>query len=222
MGFRRRPRRPLPPRSSPPRTSPAPTSPPRSSPAPTWPPRTSPTSDVSWDEVAGIEPLGERETFDLTVPEGHSFVADDIIVHNSTLATNIAENAAIDHGVAVALFSLEMSETKLAHRFIASQAKVSSDELRKGRVRGDRWPKVLSTWWRRWPVPRLPRRLERYRGPRDARQGAPSPRSARAGLDRGGLPPTRPPRGRSDSRVANGLARSAAGSRSSLGSWASR
>jgi replicative DNA helicase len=62
----------------------------------------------------------------------------------STLATNIAENAAIDHGIPVALFSLEMSETELAHRFIASQAKVSSDELRKGRVRGDRWPKVLN------------------------------------------------------------------------------
>jgi replicative DNA helicase len=61
----------------------------------------------------------------------------------STLATNIAENAAIDHGRPVALFSLEMSETELAHRFIASQARVSSDELRKGRVKEDRWPKVL-------------------------------------------------------------------------------
>jgi replicative DNA helicase len=61
----------------------------------------------------------------------------------STLATNIVENAAIEHGKPVALFSLEMSETELAHRFIASQAKVSSDELRKGRVKADRWPKVL-------------------------------------------------------------------------------
>ena len=61
----------------------------------------------------------------------------------STLATNVAENAAIDHGKPVALFSLEMSETELAHRFIASQAKISSDELRKGRVKADRWPKVL-------------------------------------------------------------------------------
>jgi replicative DNA helicase len=61
----------------------------------------------------------------------------------STVATNIAENAAIDHERPVALFSLEMSETELAHRFIASQARVSSDELRKGRVKADRWPKVL-------------------------------------------------------------------------------
>jgi replicative DNA helicase len=60
----------------------------------------------------------------------------------SSLATNFAENAALDHGVPVALFSLEMSETELAHRFLASQARVSSDELRKGRVKADRWPKV--------------------------------------------------------------------------------
>jgi replicative DNA helicase len=101
------------------------------------------TSDVWWDEIASIEAAGEEETYDLTVPDHHNFVADDIVVHNSTLATNIAENAAIDHGLSVALFSLEMSETELAHRFIASQAKVSSDELRKGRVKADRWPKVL-------------------------------------------------------------------------------
>jgi replicative DNA helicase len=62
----------------------------------------------------------------------------------SSLATNFAENAALDHGVPVALFSLEMSETELAHRFLASQARVSSDELRKGRVKADRWPKVNS------------------------------------------------------------------------------
>jgi replicative DNA helicase len=101
-------------------------------------------SDLWWDEVASIEPVGEAETFDLTVPGHHNFVADDIVVHNSSLATNVAENAAIGHGVPVALFSLEMSEAELAHRFIASQARVSSDELRKGRVRGDRWPKVLN------------------------------------------------------------------------------
>ena len=53
----------------------------------------------------------------------------------STLVTNIAENAAVDHGKPVALFSLEMSETELAQRFVASQAKISSDELRKGRSR---------------------------------------------------------------------------------------
>ena len=61
----------------------------------------------------------------------------------SSLVTNIAENAAIHYGKPVALFSLEMSEAELAQRFIASQAGVKGDELRKGRVSEERWPKIV-------------------------------------------------------------------------------
>ena len=61
----------------------------------------------------------------------------------SALVTNIAENAAVKFHKPVALFSLEMSEAELAQRFIASQARIRSDEMRKGRVKQDRWPKVL-------------------------------------------------------------------------------
>ncbi len=60
----------------------------------------------------------------------------------SALVTNIAENAALS-GHAVALFSLEMSQTELAQRFVASQAKIDGDALRKGKVKKDRWPAVL-------------------------------------------------------------------------------
>jgi replicative DNA helicase len=41
------------------------------------------TSDVLWDEVAAIDPLGEEEVFDATVPGTHNFVADGIVAHNS-------------------------------------------------------------------------------------------------------------------------------------------
>jgi replicative DNA helicase len=61
----------------------------------------------------------------------------------SALVTNIAENASIDYGKAVALFSLEMSETELAQRFVASQARVKGEELRKGRVAEHRWAKIV-------------------------------------------------------------------------------
>jgi replicative DNA helicase len=101
------------------------------------------TSDLWWDEVASIEPIGVEETFDITVPGHHNFVADDVVVHNSALVTNIAENAAVKYEKPVALFSLEMSEAELAQRFIASQARIRSDEMRKGRVKQDRWPKVI-------------------------------------------------------------------------------
>ena len=60
----------------------------------------------------------------------------------SALVANIAENAALA-GHAVALFSLEMSESELAQRFVASQAKIKGEELRRGRVAEARWPKIL-------------------------------------------------------------------------------
>jgi replicative DNA helicase len=40
-------------------------------------------SDVYWDEVVSILPLGSEEVFDMTVPGTHNFVAGDIVVHNS-------------------------------------------------------------------------------------------------------------------------------------------
>jgi len=111
------------------------------------------------EEIDKLEELSRKEVGLTGTPSGFTdidqltggFQPGNLIVvaarpsmGKSTLATNIAENAAIDHGIPVALFSLEMSETELAHRFIASKAKVSSDELRKGRVRGERWPRVLN------------------------------------------------------------------------------
>jgi replicative DNA helicase len=61
----------------------------------------------------------------------------------SALVTNIAENAALT-GHGVALFSLEMSESELAQRFVASQARIKGDELRKGKVAAHKWQKILS------------------------------------------------------------------------------
>jgi len=60
----------------------------------------------------------------------------------SALVCNIAENAVLD-GKAVALFSLEMSESELAQRFVASQAMIKGEDLRRGKVPEQRWPKIL-------------------------------------------------------------------------------
>src|SRR3954468_25065469 len=62
----------------------------------------------------------------------------------SALMANFAEYAALNSGKAVALFSLEMSESELAQRFIASQASIKGDDLRKGKVPPARWGKILA------------------------------------------------------------------------------
>jgi replicative DNA helicase len=60
----------------------------------------------------------------------------------SALVANIAENAALE-GYPVALFSLEMSESELAQRFVASQARINGEDLRRGKVPERQWPKIM-------------------------------------------------------------------------------
>jgi replicative DNA helicase len=40
-------------------------------------------AEIYWDEVVSIEPDGEEDVFDMTVPGTHNFVANGIVVHNS-------------------------------------------------------------------------------------------------------------------------------------------
>ena len=40
-------------------------------------------SQIYWDEVSSIEPDGEEDVYDITVPDTHNFVANGILVHNS-------------------------------------------------------------------------------------------------------------------------------------------
>src|SRR6478736_2258017 len=64
----------------------------------------------------------------------------------SALVTNMAENVALnkERPRPVALFSLEMSEAELAQRFVASQASIKGDDLRKGRLKDEsKWKRVL-------------------------------------------------------------------------------
>ena len=91
-------------------------------------------------------PSGFRDIDDIT----GGFQKSNLIVlaarpsmGKSALVTNIAESVAVKYGKPVALFSLEMSETELAQRFIASQARMSGDKLRKGQVSRSDWPKVV-------------------------------------------------------------------------------
>src|ERR1700749_3276057 len=70
----------------------------------------------------------------------------------SALVANIAENAVLA-GHAVALFSLEMSESELAQRFIASQAKIHGEDLRRGKVPASKGPTILGACQKRSDVP---------------------------------------------------------------------
>lgn len=91
-------------------------------------------SDIYWDEIVSIEPMGNKQVYDLTMEKTHNFVANDICVHNTSFALNIAANIAKEEKLTVAIFSLEMSREQLAMRLLSAEARIESNKLRSGRI----------------------------------------------------------------------------------------
>lgn len=60
----------------------------------------------------------------------------------TSFALNMAENVAINKGLPVFVFSMEMGTTQLATRMLASRAKVDSQDLRRGRLDGRDWDRI--------------------------------------------------------------------------------
>ncbi len=101
-------------------------------------------SDVYWDEIVSIEPLGVKQVYDLTIPETHNFVANDICVHNTSLAMNIVEHVVLEDKLPAAVFSLEMSAEALVLRMMCSIARVNLRSIREGFMSESDFPKLTS------------------------------------------------------------------------------
>jgi replicative DNA helicase len=62
----------------------------------------------------------------------------------TSLAMNIAENAAVGHKIPVAVFSMEMPGTQLALRMMASLGRINAHRVRTGKLDDDDWPRLTS------------------------------------------------------------------------------
>jgi replicative DNA helicase len=54
----------------------------------------------------------------------------------------LAQHAAIEHNIPIALFSLEMSKESLVQRLLTSEARIDAQRLRKGLLRDDDFPRL--------------------------------------------------------------------------------
>lgn len=102
------------------------------------------SSDVIWDRIESIVATGNKQVYDLTIPETHNFIANDICVHNTTLALNIAEYAALKTKKAVAVYSMEMSSGQLAQRLLSSIGRINANNLRAGTLEDEDWSRLTS------------------------------------------------------------------------------
>ena len=99
-------------------------------------------SEIYWDEIVSIEYAGNKQVYDLTIPDTHNFVANDICVHNTALCLTLAQNAAIQEKAVVAIFSLEMSKEQLVMRMLSSEARVDAHRFRTGYLTRDEWGRL--------------------------------------------------------------------------------
>ena len=69
--------------------------------------------DLAWERVVSITPKGREMTYDLAVPTHHSFVANDIVTHNTTFALNWCYHLVTRYRSNVLYYSLEMPYEQL-------------------------------------------------------------------------------------------------------------
>ncbi len=116
-----------------------------------------PLKELLKDSFRTIERLYEKKDLITGVPTGFKEVDDltsglqraDLVIvagrpsmGKTAFALNIAQYAAIEAEVPVAVFSLEMSKEQIAMRLLTAEARVDSQRIRKGFLRESDWPKL--------------------------------------------------------------------------------
>jgi replicative DNA helicase len=122
-------------------------------------PAFSPFKDIIKESVRTIERLYERKELVTGVPTGFEKIDDitsglqksDLVIiagrpsmGKTSLALNIAQYAALEANVPVAIFSLEMSKEQLALRMLSSEARVDSQRIRRGFLGEADWPRLIT------------------------------------------------------------------------------
>ncbi|HNT57791.1 MAG TPA: replicative DNA helicase [Syntrophales bacterium] len=119
----------------------------------------SPIREIIKDSFRTIERLFEKKSLITGVPTGFEeldrltsgFQRSELIIiagrpsmGKTAFALNVAQNAAIEMDLPVAIFSLEMSKEQLAMRLLSAEARVDSQRLRKGFLGEADWPKLTT------------------------------------------------------------------------------
>lgn len=94
--------------------------------------------------VVSIEPTRCTQTQCISVSHpSRLYVTDDYVVtHNTAFSMNIGEYVAVEYGLPVAVFSMEMPGTQLVMRMLGSVGRLDQHRMRTGRLTDEDWPKL--------------------------------------------------------------------------------
>ncbi len=102
--------------------------------------------EVPRPALVSIEPAGVAPTRCISVshPSRLYLTSDYVVTHNTAFSLNIGEHVAVDQGLPVAVFSMEMGATQLALRMVCSVGRLDQQRLRTGRLVDDDWPRLTN------------------------------------------------------------------------------
>ncbi|KWO47327.1 replicative DNA helicase [Burkholderia sp. MSMB1459WGS] len=94
--------------------------------------------------IVDIEPTRRTATQCISVSHpSRLYVTDDYVVtHNTAFSMNIGEYVAVEYGLPVAVFSMEMPGTQLVMRMLGSIGRLDQHRMRTGRLTDEDWPKL--------------------------------------------------------------------------------
>ena len=94
--------------------------------------------------VVSIEPTRRTQTQCISVSHPtRLYLTDDYVVtHNTAFSMNIGEYVAVEYGLPVAVFSMEMPGTQLVMRMLGSVGRLDQHRMRTGRLTDEDWPKL--------------------------------------------------------------------------------
>jgi replicative DNA helicase len=97
-------------------------------------------------KVASVAPVASVPVRCVEVDSSDSlYLASRAMIptHNSTLGLDLARSAAIKHGLASVIFSLEMSRTEITMRLLSAEARIPLHHMRNGKMSDDDWHKLV-------------------------------------------------------------------------------
>jgi len=95
-----------------------------------------------WDVVSKVEEAGIAHCYDLTLPEGHAFITNGIVSHNTSFMLSAAVNMA-RLGARIAIFSMEMGIDQIVQRLVSMEAAINSQSLRLGQLTQQEWSRFV-------------------------------------------------------------------------------
>jgi replicative DNA helicase len=116
-----------------------------------------PLRELLTENMEVVEKLYERGSSITGLPTGFTeldnitagFQASNLIViaarpamGKSALAVSMAQHVAVEQNTPVVIFSLEMSKMELTQRLMCAEARVDSNQLRRGSLQDSDWPKL--------------------------------------------------------------------------------